>query len=145
MLVTLLFIIFLIFICVVIHYEALYRFPTICAWFNINGRLRVVAGSLWALIAHTIEVWCFGVGYYLLLKLNSENLILDPFNNSYDSFSDMLYFSFVNYTSLGYGDLVPSGPIRFIAGVEALVGLVFIAWTASFLYLKMEHNWKQSA
>ena len=32
---------------------------------------------------------------------------------------DDIYFSFVTYTTVGYGDLVPVGPIRFIGAGEA--------------------------
>lgn len=40
---------------------------------------------------------------------------------------DYLYFSAVMYTSLGIGDIVPTGHLRFLAGVEALNGLLLIA------------------
>ncbi len=144
MLPTLLITFLLIFVCVVIHYEALYRFTYISHRLKIKGRLKVVVGTIWAILAHTVEVWCFALGYYFLTNFTSGNLVSDPVNQTYSSFMDMVYFSFISYTSLGYGDLVPSGPLRFLAGTEALVGLVFIAWTASFLYLKMEHYWKES-
>jgi len=38
---------------------------------------------------------------------------------------------------------VPSGPLRFMAGMEALTGLVLIGWTASFMYLQMRRVWKR--
>jgi hypothetical protein len=59
------------------------------------------------------------------------------------SLLDSVYFSFSAYTSLGLGDIAPLGGIRFTAGLEALVGLVLIAWSASFLYLEMTHYWKE--
>jgi hypothetical protein len=43
---------------------------------------------------------------------------------------------------VGFGDLVPSGPIRFLSGMEALTGFVLIAWSASFTYLEMERFWR---
>lgn len=55
--------------------------------------------------------------------------------------TDCTYFSFATYTSLGFGDVVPTGPIRFLAGIESLVGLVMIGWTASFLYVEMTQFW----
>lgn len=57
-------------------------------------------------------------------------------------FAECAYFSFSNYSSLGYGDLVPSGPLRFMAGMEALTGLVLIGWTASFMYSQMPRVWE---
>ena len=57
------------------------------------------------------------------------------------SLINCLYFSAETYTSLGFGDLTPVGPVRLLAGVEALNGLLLIGWSASFLYLAMERFW----
>ena len=46
------------------------------------------------------------------------------------------------YTTVGFGDLVPDGPIRMIASTEALVGLAMITWSASFSYLQMQRIWR---
>lgn len=59
-------------------------------------------------------------------------------------FVDHFYFSIASYTTLGIGDIVPVGDIRIIAGIEALNGLVLIAWSASFAYLVMERLWWQA-
>ena len=53
----------------------------------------------------------------------------------------VLYFSLVTYTSLGYGDIAPLGPARLLAGIESLIGLGLIAWSASFTYLEMQRHW----
>ena len=49
--------------------------------------------------------------------------------------------SFTVYTSLGFGDIVPIGDLRFLCGLESLIGLVMIAWSASFMYMEMRKNW----
>ncbi len=46
---------------------------------------------------------------------------------------------------MGFGDIVPTGPLRFVCGVEALNGLLLIGWSASFTYVFMEHFWKIGA
>jgi Ion channel len=61
--------------------------------------------------------------------------------NGWEWIIDHFYFSIAAYTTLGLGDIVPHGQIRLIAGVEALNGLVLIAWSASFTYLMMERLW----
>jgi hypothetical protein len=43
------------------------------------------------------------------------------------------------------GDIAPLGPVRLLAGVEALNGLLMIAWSASFTYLSMENFWAPHA
>ena len=52
-----------------------------------------------------------------------------------------LYFSAETCSSLGVGDLIPNGPIRLLAGTEALNGLLLIGWSASYAYLAMERFW----
>ena len=47
------------------------------------------------------------------------------------------------FTTVGFGDIVPTGPLRLLAGMEALTGFVLITWTASFLYLEMNRLWRQ--
>jgi len=44
-------------------------------------------------------------------------------------------------TTADLGDIVPAGPLRLLAGVEALMGFVLITRTASYLYLEMTRVW----
>ncbi len=46
------------------------------------------------------------------------------FTTSIDSFFDALYFSTTTWTTLGYGDIAPSGDIRLLTSLEALTGLI---------------------
>ncbi len=46
----------------------------------------------------------------------------------YEIFPDLVYFSFVSLTTLGYGDIGPATPMaRFLAFTEAIVGQFYIA------------------
>lgn len=51
---------------------------------------------------------------------------------------DYLYFSLVNYNTLGLGDIYPTGHLRFLAGVEALNGFLMISCSAAFLHRLMK-------
>ena len=53
------------------------------------------------------------------------------------------YYSFVTYTTLGFGDIIPVGDIRFLTGLESLTGLVLITWTASFMFFEMQKYWTE--
>jgi voltage-gated potassium channel len=47
---------------------------------------------------------------------------------------DLLYFSLVTLTTLGYGDIVPIGAeVRMLAGLEAAVGVLYVAITVALL------------
>ena len=43
------------------------------------------------------------------------------------SYLNYLYFSVVTFTTLEYGDFRPIGRLRFLASVEALFGIFFVA------------------
>ena len=91
-----------------------------------------------ALIAHALEVWIFAVAYYAMHHSEAWGGLSGNFNGT---LTDAAYFSFTTYTTLGFGDIEPTGHLRFLAGIESLTGLVLITWTASFLYLEMRKDW----
>jgi hypothetical protein len=48
--------------------------------------------------------------------------------------SDLLYFSLVTLTTLGYGDILPaSGEVRMLAALEAITGVLYVAITVALL------------
>ena len=93
---------------------------------------------LGALTAHILEIIIFAAGYFLLIRYGAAGTFLGNFSQD---FGDCIYYSFVTYTTLGFGDLTPTGPLRFLTGMEALTGLVLITWTASFLFIQMQQYW----
>lgn len=126
---------------VLVHYEILRYLSKLIVNINIPHRLRIVVGVYGALLAHVVEIWLFGIGYYGMLKWPDFGSLYGNFNGE---LLDCVYFSFTNYTSLGYGDIEPFGHLRFTAGLESLTGLVLIGWTASFLYVEMTRFWNES-
>ncbi|MCO8165989.1 potassium channel family protein [Pseudomonas sp. 21LCFQ02] len=123
---------------VIIHYECLLRLNLLMPRLKIWHRFRIVFGVLGALVAHAIEVWVFALGYYLLNKSATLGQLVGHFDGS---FMDSVYFSFTTYTTIGFGDISPVGPLKFLTGLEALTGLVLITWTASFLFIEMQRYW----
>jgi hypothetical protein len=87
---------------------------------------------------HVIEIWLFGVGYYVL---EAEPGFGTVQGLQTTELRDFVYFSAMTYTTVGFGDVVPVGPIRFLAAIEAIAGLVLIAWSASYTYLEMQRHW----
>ena len=123
---------------VMIHYEFMYRFTLLMPRMNIRHRFRIVLGVFGALCAHAVEVWIFALSFFWMHHADGWGEFEGNFEGS---LMDCVYFSFTTYTTLGFGDVVPHGELRYLTGLEALTGLVLITWTASFLYLEMTRYW----
>lgn len=123
---------------ILIHYEVLRLASNHVHDLPIAPRLRIIPVVIAAFVGHTLEVWLYGIAYWAL----SGHLDLGAVKGVGPlGFEDYVYFSAVTYTSLGFGDLVPTGHLRLLAGVEGLNGLILIGWSASFTYLAMERYW----
>ncbi len=129
-------------LCILIHYESLLRLSVVLKHARIQPRLRIVIGLIGALAAHLLEIVVFTFGYYVLGEVVHMGSLVSVTSEPVFLFADYLYFSFSTYTSLGFGDIVPLEGLRYVAGVEVLMGLVLIAWTASFIYVEMQRFWK---
>lgn len=125
-------------IAVIIHYECLLRLTLLLARVKIRHRLRILLGVGGALLAHAVEVWVFAFAYYFMHHAQAWGRLTGNFNGS---LMDCVYFSFTTFTTLGFGDIQPTGDLRFLTGIESLTGLVLITWTASFLFVEMQKFW----
>ena len=124
----------LITIAVTIHYEVLRLLSVTIPKLQIKHRLRVIVGVFGTICAHVIEIWMFGLAFYLLTQYGDFGSLGSNFDGS---LIDSVYFSFTNYTTVGYGDIEPFGALRFLAGVESLTGLSLITWSATFMFIEM--------
>ena len=48
--------------------------------------------------------------------------------------SDLLYFAFVNYTTLGYGDITPVQAWRLSGPMTAMNGILMFGWSTAVLF-----------
>lgn len=126
-------------VAVFIHYEFLRRLTALLPTLQMRYRLKILFGVLGALCAHTLEIWAFGLAYYLLHRREGWGSLGGNFDGS---LADCGYFSFTVFSTLGFGDVVPLGDLRFLTGIESLTGLVLITWTASFLFVEMQKYWE---
>ena len=123
-----------------VHYEALSRLNDALPRIRVVARrAKVLVAVAGAFCSHASHIALFASAYYLLRDRFGLGIFGGQFQ---DVFSAYLYFSAETYTSLGLGDIFPLGPLRMLAGVEALTGLLMISWSASFTYLEMSRFWK---
>jgi hypothetical protein len=106
----------------------------------LAARLRSVTLLAFALVfAHLIEISIYAALYWA-----GESWGLGQLHGEFVGKADeYFYYSASTYTTVGFGDITPSGPIRMITSAEALAGLSLITWSASFTFLQMQRAWRQ--
>ena len=132
---------FLVLTTMVIHYEVLYylakQLPRL---HHVVPRFRVLIGVCAIFMTHVVEIWIFALGYYATLQIDGMGRLVGEIT-SHGPLLDTVYLSFVTFTTVGYGDLVAGGYMRYLTGVEALTGLILVTWSASFLFVEMQKFW----
>lgn len=128
--------------CVLIHYEVLKLLTGCLSRLQQLHRTRVLVLILGLMLTHLLEIWLYAFGYFLIDGRADYGHIQGQMR---EGWLDYVYFSFVTYTTVGYGDLTPVGPIRFLAALEALTGWVCLGWSSSFTFLEMQRFWREPA
>jgi hypothetical protein len=72
------------------------------------------------MVAHTLEVivWAFA---YLLVGAAPAG-------------TPLVYFAFVNYTTLGYGDTVPTPDWQLLGPMTAMNGILLFGWSTAVIF-----------
>ena len=90
---------------------------------NVDGNKIIGAICIYIMMA---LVWTFG--YLLIEELYPGSFTGLQHTDWHDNMQDVVYFSFVTLTTLGYGDISPALPLaRFFAYMEAVSGQFYIA------------------
>jgi hypothetical protein len=76
--------------------------------------------AAWIIVLHMIEITVWA-GFFF-------------WKQAMPDLQSAIYFSAATYTTTGYGDLVPEGPWRLLAGIEALTGILMSGWSTGFFF-----------
>lgn len=71
------------------------------------------------LILHLVEVSVWAAAYTI--------------GNVLPDFETSLYYSLKSYTTVGYGDVLPSVSWRLLGPIEAAVGILMLGWSTSII------------
>jgi len=82
--------------------------------------LVMIPTVLVLMLTHAAEVLVWALGY-LLVGAAPEG-------------ADRVYFAFVNYTTLGYGDVVPVERWRLIGPMTAMNGVLLFGWSTAVIF-----------
>ena len=83
------------------------------------------------MVAHTLEVIVWALAYAVAGAAPAD--------------SDLLYFAFVNYTTLGYGDITPVPAWRLIGPMTAMNGILMFGWSTALLFEVLRKTLKHFA
>ena len=90
------------------------------AWPRLHLMGVMVATVLVLMLAHTVEVVVWSLSYAVV--------------GAAPEGSDLLYFAFVNYTTLGYGDITPVEEWRLVGPIAAMNGILMFGWSTAVLF-----------
>jgi hypothetical protein len=124
---------------VLLHFEGLRAIDRLAASGSRRSRATVLCVILGILGLHLAEIGLYAGAFVLaadVLRLGRLAGDVDGTGLKY------LYFSAETFTTLGFGDIVPEGPLRLLASFEPLNGLILIAWSGSFTYLEVQRHWR---
>jgi hypothetical protein len=80
----------------------------------------MVVTALVLIIAHTAEIIIWSLAYAAV--------------DAAPAGSDLLDFAFVNYTTLGYGDVTPLKEWRLLGPMTAMNGILMFGWSTAVLF-----------
>jgi hypothetical protein len=88
-----------------------------------------------AVCGYLLIGFVFTFGYLIVvffdsaaIAVNGQPLGAERVTNIGEHMGELLYFSFVSLTTVGYGDIVPASPVaRMLAVVEVLAGQLYLA------------------
>jgi hypothetical protein len=127
---------------VLLHYEGLRFLSSLLTALPGVRRRKVLVGVYGVIALHVVEIWLFGTCVWALLQYPNAGSISGAHQAG---LFDAVYLSATTFSTLGFGDLTPIGPVRFIAGTESVTGFILITWSASFLFLEMQEFWRRKS
>jgi hypothetical protein len=100
---------------------------------SVNS-LRLSLAYLVVLASHLLVTGLFALGFAGAARMGLGGFDKEPAMSAMDLF----YFSLINITTLGLGDIYPTGHLRALAGIESLTGFLLISCTAQFVFSTMK-------
>jgi len=86
--------------------------------------------ALALMVLHTTEIILWASAYWLLLSTGELG-----------TFEEAVYFSFITFTTLGYGDITLTEGWRLLSGIEAMNGIMLAGWTTAMLFALVQRIW----
>src|SRR3954467_11925120 len=89
-------------------------------WPRLHLMIVMVGTAAALMVAHTLEALVWALAYVTVGAAPAD--------------SDLLYFAFVNYTTLGYGDVTPVKTWQLLGPMAAMNGILMFGWSTAVLF-----------
>ncbi len=99
---------------------------------------RLVGFWLGMIVVFGVIYWLAGIGMGWGLQAGNAEVKSDL-----SGFGTAIYFSFVTALSIGYGDVIPIGPLRILAVIEGIAGLLTFGCVISKLVSRRQEELTQ--
>ena len=96
---------------------------------NLQLVTVMIATASVLMAAHTLEVLVWSLAYALVSAVPDSTNLVD--------------FAFVNYTTLGYGDVVPLDRWRLLGPMTAMNGVLMFGWSTALIFAVLQKTVEQ--
>jgi Ion channel len=98
---------------------------------NLAGSKKSLRPSLFLIVVMTVTVSVLMAAH--ICEVIVWSLAYGIFNVTPEN-SGVVYFAFVNYTTLGYGDVLPVERWRLLGPITAMNGILLFGWSTAVIF-----------
>mgnify|MGYP001812962613 FL=1 len=100
-------------------------------WGSRYALVALATTAIVLVVLHAVEIVIWASVYRALVPV-SELADLET----------AVYFSFVTFTTLGYGDITLSDGWRLLSGIQALNGILLVGWSTALMFAVVQKSWQ---
>lgn len=100
-------------------------------WSSRRVHAALISAAVFLVFLHAVEIIIWAIVYKLLVPVGELA-----------NFEAAWYFSFVTFTTLGYGDITLSEVYRLLSGIQALNGILLVGWSTALMFSIVQKIWK---
>jgi voltage-gated potassium channel len=100
-------------------------------WGSRRALVALMIVAIVLVFLHTFEIIMWAGTYRVLVPVSEL-----------PDFETAVYFSFVTFTTLGYGDITLSDGWRLLSGIQALNGILLVGWSTALMFAVVQKTWQ---
>jgi hypothetical protein len=100
-------------------------------WSSQRVHVALTLAAVFLVSLHAVQIIIWAIVYKALVP-----------TGELANFEAAVYFSFVTFTTLGYGDITLSEGYRLLSGIQALNGILLVGWSTAMMFSLVQKIWK---